>query len=272
MQDIKVLPITMETVECASYVCSDPDDVGLEIADKGCNLKTQWAEDEIKKGFVPGFVAWFHGKPAGVFNLEHRKEDRLISIKCVWVPRKDHWDKGIASHILEKLIHYAKTTTCFDGMNAKAIIVFPFDGGFPEQKKWHEFMTRKGFVATPEDSCMLYYPIEPGFIYNKNPEKDGFFEDYSGREYILQEEDKNKVLVIEEPDICPYYHVFFAKTAAKILELKPEMEIIFLNSIINKDEVEKRGRFRGMVVKGKKIVTPSYHYGKFMEEVKAALE
>jgi GNAT superfamily N-acetyltransferase len=272
MDEIKVLPITMDTIQCSSFVCSDPDDVGLELADHGCNLKAQWAAQEIGKGFVPGFVAWYHGKPAGVFNLEHRKEDRIISIKCVWVPKKDHWDKGIASHILEKLIHYAKTTTCFDGINAKAIIVFPFDGGFPEQKKWHEFMIRKGFVPTQEDNCLLFYPIEPGYIYQKNPQKDSFFEDNSAKNYIEQEQDKDKILVIESPIMCPYYHVFFAKAAAKLKEIKPDIEVVFLNSEIDNAEVAKRGSFRGLVVKEHKVTAPSYYFEKFMEEAKKYLE
>lgn len=272
MDEIKVLPITMETIQCSSFVCSDPDDVGLELADRGCNLKSQWAAQEIGKGYVPGFVAWYHGKPAGVFNLEHRKEDRIISIKCVWVPKKDHWDKGIASHIWERLLRYAKTTACFDGKLATAIIVQPFDGGFPEQKKWHEFMLKKGFSPTQEDTCLLYYPIEPGFIYRRNPQKDGLFDDQSTKEYQLQEEDKNSILIIESPIVCPYYHVFFAKAASKLKEIKPGIEVVFLNSEIDKAEVEKRGSFRGLVVRGHKVTAPSYYFDKFMDEAKKYLE
>lgn len=271
MPEIKVMPITQQTVQCASFVCSHPDDVGLDLADAGCQLKTQWAEGEIEKGFVPGFVALLDGKPAGVFNLEHRK-DQIISLKCIWVPRKDHWDKGVASKLMGRLLDYAKSTQCFDGKPAKAVISFPFDGGFPDQKKWAEFMVRKGFVPTPEDNCIVYYPIEPGFVYHKDPKLDGFFDDNSNKDYIAQEIDKNRILVIEDPDICPYFHVFFSKAASKAKEMKPELQTVFLNSKLDKDETDKRGGFRGMVIRGHKIVTPSYHYDKFMEEVKSAME
>ncbi|NTU61076.1 MAG: GNAT family N-acetyltransferase [Caldiserica bacterium] len=272
MLEIKVLPITMETVQCASYVCSDPSDVGLELADRGCNLKTQWAEAEIKKGFVPGFVAWLDGKPSGVFNLEHREDSRVVGIKCVWVPRKDHWDKGVASKILQKLISYAKTIDCFNGKPASAIIAQPFDGGYPEQKKWYEFLVKKGFSPTHEDNCILYYPIEPGYVYHKDPKKDGLFDDNSTKEYIPQQEDNDRIVVIENPIMCPYYHVFFAKAAAKLKEVKPEIQVAWLNSEIDSKEVAKRGSFRGMVVKGHKITAPSYNFDKFLEEAKSYLE
>ncbi len=267
MEEIKVLPITKETVQCASFVCAHPDDVGLELADQGCQLKTQWAEEELEKGFVPGFVAWHDSKPAGVFNLEHRKETQIVSIKCVWVPKKEHWDKGIATKLLEGLIKYAKTDGCFGDKPAKAIIAYPFDGGYPEQHKWAEFMVRKGFVPTPEDSCIVYYPIEPGFIYHKDDKLDGFFEDNAAQDYNVQEEDRRRILVIESPIMCPYYHVFFAKAAAKAKEIKPGIEVVFLNSQKDRAEVEKRGGFRGMVVGGHKIMAPSYYFDKFMAEV-----
>ena len=273
MPEIKVLPITEESVQCASYVCSHPDDVGLENADKGMMLKDQWARNEIKQGFTPGFFALLDGKPAGVFNLEHRKDTGIIVIKCVWVRRKEHWDKGVASKIWEKLLHYAKTTAVFDGKPAKAIVTQPFDGGFPEQKKWYEFMIKKGFVQTPEENCVLYYPIEPGYIYHMNPDKDGIWPKADVlTTYNLQPEDKEKIVIIEDPDICPYFHVFYANTIKKILELKPNLGVAWLNSEIDVEEVKKRGSFRGMVVRGNKITTPSYVYDKFMEEINQYLK
>ncbi|MBP7733528.1 MAG: GNAT family N-acetyltransferase [Caldisericia bacterium] len=272
MPEIKVLPITSETIQCASYVCSDPADVGLELADQGCTLKTQWAEAEIKKGFVPGFVAWLDGKPAGIFNLEHREESKIISIKCIWVPRKSHWDKGVASKIMQKLIDYAKSCECFNGKPAVAIIAQPFDGGYPEQKKWFEFMVKKGFTTTPEDNCILYYPVETGYVYHKDPQRDGFFEDNATKDYIPQSEDKDRILVIESPIMCPYYHVFFAKAAAQLKELKPELEVVFLNAETDNTEVAKRGDFRGLIVRGHKVTSPSYYFDKFMEEAKKYLE
>jgi len=52
-----------------------------------------------------------------------------------------------------------------------------------------------GFKQVGVDPDFLYYPLEEGFIYQPIKEKEV--------EYIPQEEDKGKVLLIHRPSHCP---------------------------------------------------------------------
>ncbi len=115
-----------------------------------------------------------------------------------------------------------------------------------------------------EDPDFLYYPLEEGFIYQPVKEK--------GAEYIPQEEDKDKVLLVHGPSYCSFSYFFLKMTEQTIKEIAPGIPIRWIDSWKEPEEIRKRGNIEGCIVNAKAIKSLVLDRVGFKKEATEALK
>ena len=110
----------------------------------------------------------------------------------------------------------------------------------------------------------MFYPLEEGFIYQPVKEEEV--------EYIPQEEDKGKVLLIHGPSHCPFSYFFLKKAEQIIKEIAPGISIRWIDKSKEPEEVRKRGNIEGCFVNAKAIKSYVSDKEDFKKEVTEALK
>jgi GNAT superfamily N-acetyltransferase len=266
MTEITVRNVTEQNMDDLCWVCvfpcqrDDPDWV------RGTADKRKWAAEVFAKWGSFAKVAYENDDPVGMIQYRPSPEEQIVSIDCVYVPVKRHWGKGIGSRLLGSLMDdVRKPMDWFDGKRPVALVTTAFRGGAGEQYTAREFFTREGFRQIGKDPDHLYYPLQPGFVYNPIPRKEV--------RYVPQNEDKGKVVIISGPDHCPATYPYFLKRMEKyIREIAPGVSIRWIDSSEEPGEVKKRAVSVGdCTVNARLIKSCVLDKDRFQEEVQTAL-
>jgi len=267
MEEIIIKDISKENIEDICWICTPPREKENPDFIKGIEEKKRWSEDMLQTWGSFAKIAYIDNNKAGFMQFEPVPEERIISIDCIYVPRKDHWQKGVATKLLSSLIDDMKETKkYFDNKRPLALVTKTFPGGGKEQLSAREFYKKKGFKQIGEDPDFLYYPLEENFVYKPAPTEE--------KKYILQEEDKGKVLIVCGPINCPFTYPYFLKCMEKyIREIDSEIPIRWIDASENPEEVKKRNiDVQDCIVNAKQIKAVVADKDKFQKEVREALE
>jgi len=165
---------------------------------------------------------------------------------------------------LSSLVAEIRAPKCwFGNETALALVTKTFPGEQQGQYPARLFFKNMGFKQVGENPDFLYFPLREGFIYQTAEEEQS--------EYIPQEEDKGKVLMVYGPSSCPFSYVFLKKAEQAIEEIAPSIPIKWMNSVEVPDEVKKRGNVEGCIVNGRYIRSFVLEREAFQKEVMEAL-
>ncbi|MBC8385475.1 MAG: hypothetical protein H8E57_08165 [Candidatus Cloacimonetes bacterium] len=260
MDKIQIKNVSYENIKDLIDLCIPPQNKDDRYFLEGSRVKKKWAENVLEKYGSFAKIAYLDSRPAGMLQYLPIPTEKIIKIKCVFVPQKENTRKGLAKLIIEDLINdMKKPKSYFDNNPPNALIVEAFEvygPVFPQA----EFFKKMGFEQVSEDNpFLLYYPILDGFVYK--PETT---------EFITQDEDKGKAVIFFDPS-CPFGVYFFEEMMRSILEIAPEIPIRKINEFAEREEVAKRGKKPFCAVNGKAITTFFFDKENFQKEVREAL-
>lgn len=87
------------------------------------------------------------------------------------------------------------------------LVTQPFLGEQPGQYPASSFFRDMGFKQV-EDPGLLYYPLKHGFVYRPVGRV--------GPNYVPQEDDKGRVVIIYSPSFCPWSYFFLRKSVQEM--------------------------------------------------------
>lgn len=225
--------------------------------------KRLWAMEMHKKWGTFAKLVFVQDNAAGLIHYEPIAEERVFLIHCIYIPDVEYWQKGIASQLLSSLVDGAKgRKSWMEGNPAMGFVTRTFHGEKPEQYPARDFFIKKSFKQMEENPDFLYYPLQSGFTYQPIIKKG---------EYIPQEDDWGKALIIYGPSYCPFSYAFLKMTERAISEIAPRTAIRWINKIEEPGEFKKRGGFEGCIVNGRSIKTFVLDKENFKKEVKQAI-
>ena len=266
MTEITIRNVTEQNLDDLCWACvfpcqrDDPDWV------RGAADKKKWAAEVFPKWGSFAKVAYDNDDPAGMIQYRPSPLEQIVRIDCIYVPVKRHWGKGIGNRLLGSLMDdVQKPMGWFDNKRPLALVTTTFWGGAPEQYTAREFFTRNGFRQIGKKADHLYYPLQPGFVYNPIPKKEV--------RYVPQDEDKGRVVIISGPDHCPATYPYFLKRMEQyIREIAPGVPVRWIDSSEEPGEVKKRAVSVGdCIVNARLIKSCVLDRDSFQEEVQTAL-
>jgi len=226
--------------------------------------KREWAIEMLRLWGSFAKLAYEGSAIVGLIQYEPLPKERVVHIHCIYVPDEEHWQKGIASQLLSDLLEEMKKPKIwFDNQLPLALVTRTFPGEKTGQYPAHDFFTKEGFKQAGEDPDLLYYSLEASFVYQPLEEKEV--------EYIPQEEDKGKALIIFGPSFCPFSYAFLKITEQAIEGIAPGISIIWISQSKEPEDVKKRGYYLGCVVNAKPIKSFVLDKEGFRNEVVEAL-
>lgn len=263
-ESIRVVDVSEETIDDLCWLCVSPERREDPNFVKGVELKKTWVRDMNKRWGSVAKVAYLENTPAGLIQYIPVPDERVIRILCIYVPRKEHWRKGIGRRLLTSLIEDAgKPKDWFGGEQTLALVAKTFPGEKPGQYSAQSFFKDMGFKQVGEEPNLLYYPLRCDFVY-KPLER-------SEPNYVPQDEDRGKVVIIYTPSFCPFSYVFLKRSEQEIERNIPGVRIRWINSSEEPFEVEKRGISEGIIVNSRLIKSFVLDRDAFLEEVRSAI-
>lgn len=227
-------------------------------------LKRRWAQEKLRLWGSFAKLAYEAAELAGFIQLEPLAEAQLVRIHCIYVPQAAHWQKGIGRQLLSGVVEEMKQPqTWFAGQPAQALVTQTFRGEKPGQLSARAFFEKEGFIPAAEGSDLLVYALTEGFVYQ--PVTD------TTAEYVPQEEDLGRALIIYGPCSCPFSYVFWQMAARTIEELAPGIQVRWVDKEQEPAAVLRRGQFEGCVVNTKPIRAFVLDAAEFRSEVQQAL-
>ena len=108
MSEIRIREVTIENADDLCRMC-----IPLEMRDApafvtGAELKRKWATEMLQRWGSLAKLAYEGSTPVGLIQYEPMPEEGVIRIYCIYVPEKEHWQKGIATQMLSSLIEEMK--------------------------------------------------------------------------------------------------------------------------------------------------------------------
>jgi len=259
VETIDIKDSNVEDVEDLINLCIPPEKRENKLFVEGAKNKKRWAAQVIKKFGSCAKLAYLNKKLVGMIQYLPKPEEKLMEITCIFIPEKENLRKGIGKMLLNSLIEDArKPKPYFDDDSALALITWAFQvpGRFPQ----HEFYKRMGFKQVNRDEpFLLYYPLKQGYTYT--PED---------KEYIPQEEDKDKALIFYDPS-CPFCIYFSEKIKETLRQVAPHLPVRLINQFEEADEVKKRGKVPFCIVNQRPIESLFLDKENFQKEVAEAL-
>lgn len=132
MDEIKVLDVTYQTIDDLCLICVPPEKRGDPSFKKGIEQKRIWAMGMWHEWGPFAKIAYEGSTPAGQIQYRPLPAHRLIYIYCIYIPEKQHWQKGIATRLLDSLIEdVKKPQVWFDRQPALALVTKTFPGEKP---------------------------------------------------------------------------------------------------------------------------------------------
>ncbi len=275
MEEIQIRDVTDENVDDLCRICILPERRANPTFIKGVEEKRKWAKEMLRAWETFAKVAYKRSAPAGLIQYKPLSSHRAVYIYCIYVPEQEHWRQGIATQLLDSLIgEMRKPQRWLDHQVPLALITKTFPGERPGQYSARSFFIAKGFRQMGEDSNVLYFPLVKGFALTfadaKINAEESFWEP-SQTEYVPQDEDKGKAVIIYGPDFCPFAYAFLKKAEAHIQAVAPQVAIRWISKSEDPAEVDKRGGFVGCIVNATPIKSFALDEEGFRTEVREAL-
>jgi GNAT superfamily N-acetyltransferase len=260
VEKLEIRNVNLETLDDLVNICVSPDRRHDPLLIIGMNAKKEWAAQVIKMYGSIAKLAYLNSKPVGMIQYTLNPEERLVEIKCIYVPEKENLGKGIGKSLLNALIEdMKKPKSVFKNDIPLAIVTSAFQ--VPGEFSQHEFYLRMGFKKASEgDPFFLYYPLKKEYVPASKE-----------RKFIPQEEDYGKALIFFDPS-CPFSAYFSEKIKESVKEVAPNVSIRIVDKFKDEEDVKKRGYAPYCVVNGRSIETFFRDKEKFQKEVKQALE
>ncbi len=259
MGKLKIKNVTKKNLKDFINLCIPPDKRNNELFIKGIKTKMKWVNKVIKIYKNIAKLAYLNSRPVGMIQYLPDPEERIIRIRCIFVPEKQDLRKGIGKSLFNSLLEDMKKPKSYFGNKPPlALVVHAFNvpGRYPQS----EFFEKMGFKRVKEDEpLLLYYPIKKDFFYTP-PHK----------EYKPCEEDKGKALIFFDPS-CPFSIYFSEKIKEAIKKIVPHISIRMINEFEESEEVEKRGKVPVCIVNKKPIISFFLDEENFQKEVREAL-
>ncbi|MEM4736791.1 MAG: GNAT family N-acetyltransferase [Nitrososphaeria archaeon] len=260
MNSFKIKDVEKDEVDSFIYLCISPEKRENRFIIEGINAKRSWAIKSIDMFGSIAKIAYIDSKPVGMIQYRPQFEERIVEIRCIFVPDKEYTRRGIGRALLKELIvDMKKPKKFFNNRPAQALVTWAFKvpGYYPQ----NEFYLKMGFKKVEEDNpFLLYYPLAQNYIYR--PKKE---------EYKSNVEDKGKALIFYDPS-CPFCIYFAEQIKSLILEVAPNIPIRLINIFEQPEEVKKRGKVQNCVVNGRAILTFFMDKENFKKEVNEALK
>lgn len=264
MSTVVIRDVDSGNIDDLCQLCITEKNRGDPFFIRGMEEKRKWAMDMLSRWGPFAKLAYVGPSAAGLIQYEPLPSDKVVYIHCIYVPEKQYWRMGIAKKLLSSLVEaMRKPQRWFHNESALALTVKTFPGEQPGQYPARLFFTKMGFKQIGGDPDFLYLPLEKGFIYKPKVEKQV--------EYVPQEEDKGKVLIIYGPSSCPFSYVFLKKAEHAIEVLAPGVPIRWMNRAEEPDEVWRRGNAEGCIVNARHIKSFILNGEAFQKEVMDAL-
>ena len=259
-EKLEIRDVHLETIDDLVNICVTPDRRHDPLLIKGMNAKKEWAAQVIKMNGSISKLAYLSSRPVGMIQYALNPEERLVEIKCIYVPGKENLGKGIGKSLLNALIEdLKKQKSVFDNDTPLALVTWALQ--VPGESSQHAFFLRMGFKKASEaNPFFLYYPLKKGCVATSKE-----------RKFIPQKEDFGKALIFFDPS-CPFSANFSEKIKESVKEVTPNIAIRIIDKFKNEGEVKKRGYAPYCVVNGMPIETSFRDTEKFQREVKQALE
>ncbi|MBA7636479.1 hypothetical protein ES703_44099 [subsurface metagenome] len=246
-------------------ICILPEKIDHPVFITGMEEKRKWAMEMLRRWGTFARLAYEGSTAVGLIQYKPVPSEKVVYLYCIFVPEDNHLQKGIATKLFSSLkADMKKPKIWFDNKPALALVTRTFAGEKPGQFSARLFFKRMGFKQVGEDPDFLYYPLEEGFIYQPVKEK--------GAEYIPQEEDKDKVLLVHGPSFCPFSYFFLKKAEQAIKEIAPGISIQWIDKSKEPEEIRKRGNIEGCIVNAKAIKSYVLDKEDFQKEITEALK
>ena len=234
MDEISVKNVTERNVDDLCWVCVSPETRHDPDWIRGVADKKKWAVEMRGKWGPFAKVAYLNGTPAGMIQYRPFVEERVVRIDCICVLTSNPWRKGVGTRLLGDLLEDAKKPhRWFDSRRPSALVTRTFPSEAPGQYSAREFFKKKGLKQIGKDPDDLYYPLQPGFVYEPVPKREV--------RNMPQDKDKSKVVLVSGPDFCPATYPYFLKRMERyIREIYPDVRIMWIDSSEEPEEVRKR--------------------------------
>jgi len=270
MPDIRVREVCEETVEDLAWLCVPKERRAEPAFVKGVEAKLAWARKRLQEGRSFAKIAYAEEEPAGVLHYEIDEEQSVVRILCIFIPEKRFWGKGIGKALLFELMEETREGTVGSGRNPlQALLVHTFPGEEEGQLSAREFFRHYGFCQVTEDPDFLIFPLVPGYRF----QPEHFFETFpSPPPYQPQPEDENQILIIYGPSFCPWTVLWYVKAAELLKKSLPWAPLRWIDGVQQPQELEKRGGFTGVVVKGQPLTKSVFNGEAFVNAAKEAWE
>ncbi|MGQ9690961.1 MAG: GNAT family N-acetyltransferase, partial [Thermoproteota archaeon] len=238
--DIRVIEVSEKNIDDLCQLCVTSEKRYDASFMKGTELKKTWVKDTLSRWGAVAKIAYLGETPAGLIQYMPIPDEMVVRIICIFVPHREHWRKGIGRQLLTSLVKDMRNPkSWFDGESPSALVTRPFPGEQHGQYSARSFFKDMGFKQVEEDPSLLYYPIRHGFIYKPIEREES--------NYIPQEDDKGKVVILYRPSFCPFSYVFLKRSEQEIEKAVPDISIRWINSSEEPAEAERRGISDGII-------------------------
>jgi ribosomal protein S18 acetylase RimI-like enzyme len=230
---------------------------------RGAEAKQAWTREMLANRMPFAKLAYVGVQPVGMIQYEPYPDESLVHILCIFVPEREHWQRGIGTQLLTALIEEMNKPQSWNGGRpAAAITTRTFHGESHGQLSAREFFRKRGFQQIGEDPDFLILPLQPGFRYlpTRKPPK-----------YEVQPEDAGVALLIHGPSFCPWAYSFYLQAERLIREAAPTVPIRWIDRAQEPEELRKRGGFTGVVVNGHPLRHSIWDKENFTQEIREAL-
>lgn len=261
-EKIRIENLQESNVDGLIYVCSSKklDD---PIHQEGIRLKKQWLREMLGRYGLCAKIAYFMDKPVAQIlyfpeeaeKTKPTKREGVLVVNCVYNPMPDSQKLGIATRLLQSVIHDAKERkSCLGNKPCKFMLAKAFNTG--EFLSLPEFYRKNGFLPTA-DGNLLHLPLESRY----EPS-------ISIGAYEPLPEDKGKAVIFYGPS-CQFGYPFAKKIEEIVREVAPSIRIELINEWEKPEESIKRRNW-WLIVNAKPIHTFFMETEKFKEELRLA--
>ncbi|MCX8014817.1 MAG: GNAT family N-acetyltransferase [candidate division WOR-3 bacterium] len=225
----------------------------------GAAEKRKWALSILKEYGEVAKLAYIGSKPVGLIQYHPILSQKVIKIRCIFVPDKEYTRKGIGSALLRSLILDMKKPKLYlNNQSPFALITYAFET--PAGYSQYLFYQKMGFTAIDVKEKLLYYSLKENFIYHPSEKKPS----------RSLKKDMGKALIFYEP-FCPYSIVFAKEIKRVINEIAPKLPVELINMFEKPKEFLKRNPSTACIINTKPIYSFVLDKENFIKEVKDAL-
>ncbi|MGB9861330.1 MAG: GNAT family N-acetyltransferase [Candidatus Bipolaricaulaceae bacterium] len=267
MTNIHVEEVREEMAEDLAWLCVPKEKRAEPAFVKGVEAKLAWIRNRLREGRPFCKIAYMENEPAGLLQYEIVPELSLARILCIFVPEMRFWGKGIGTELLSSLVEEMRKIKGAEGQPLQALLVHTFPGESEGQLSAREFFLRRSFRQVTEDPDLLVLPLVPSYRFQPEHRFETF---PAPPPYWPQPEDRNAILIIYGPFFCPWSVFWYAKAAEILKGVIPQAPLRWIDGVHQREELEKRGGFQGIVVNGHPLGHSVFDGEAFVDEAQKA--